>query len=150
MGRIKGPTKAERWGIQVGKACERYGVTPGAYRKLCSLSERLRRWGEEEANGTIQRAEGDPLRPSPFDGGPHRWLQFKPGYWRDLGPIPDGEALALSQARRLVAEVPGLGLYHQPDPRGTALYLYRLEELPEGGQIDCLYSSIGHPCYRET
>jgi hypothetical protein len=143
----KGPTKAERWGIQLDNACKRYGLAPASYRKLCTLSVRLGRWAEEEANGTIQRAEATPTFPN---GRPHRWQEWKPGYYRDCGPIVDKEFLDLATARRLVAKVPGLGLYHQDDCRGVALYIYRLADLRPGDQIDCVYSSIGHACYREV
>ena len=142
----QGLTKAERWGVQVANACERYGLTPEAYRKLCNLSARLSLWAEEECNGAIRRGDASPGRPN---GEPHRWEEWKPGHWRDRGAIDDRETLDLAKARHLVANVPGLGLYHQTDPRGVALYVYRLADLRPGERIDCAYSSIGHACYRE-
>lgn len=138
----QGFTKAERWGVQVQYACERFGLTPNIYRKLCSLSAHLSRWGEEECNGTIRR-DDDNI-------GPHRWKEVSPGRWHDCGPIRDQEMLDLIQAKKLIEAIPDLELYYQTDPRGVALYLYQPSKLRPGDKIDCIYSSIGHACYRES
>lgn len=68
-------------------------------------------------------------------------------------PMTEEQEAAVDRARlrafnRAAAVLPdGLMLYHQPDPRGYALYLYRPADLKEGQSIGSVYSSIGTPIY---
>lgn len=75
----------------------------------------LRRWAEEECNGTIQRDEtsGQAYRHCGYGNGRGPFLTTK---------IADREAGAL---RRIEAICKARGLYyfHQTDPRGCALYV---------------------------
>lgn len=52
---------------------------------------------------------------------------------------------ALDRAEAMLPD--GLMLYHQPDPRGHSLYLYKPADLKEGQSISAVYSSIGTPIY---
>jgi hypothetical protein len=83
----------------------------------------LQRWGEDMCNGYVQR-----LGPDGTEGPPERVIRWRDAasVWRESRhPIPDREAGAL---RRIAETCDRLGLYwfHQPDPRGCALYVGRV------------------------
>ena len=87
-----------------------------AARTLRRAQLTLHRWAEEMCNGTIQRAGEQ------GDGQPYR--HYGTG---TKGPFltvkcPDREAGALRRVAE-VCKAAGLHYYHQPDPRGCALYV---------------------------
>ena len=99
-------------------AMDRHGLTDYAWRKLREAERVLHLWAEMECNGQIQW-HGE------HDGGHHLYgLDQWGNYTLHRGAIPDREDLALRQARK-IADRYGLLVYHQTDPRGCALYVYR-------------------------
>lgn len=116
------------------------GFTADEAATLVRASARLHSWAEHECNGVIQRDEKTnvPYWHSSYDG-------------KRIGRAPDAEAGALKRAVK-IAESRGFKVYHQGDPRGCALYLYRqndLEKLPwrndrdKVPDIDSCYNSVG-------
>ena len=99
---------------------------------LRRISMTLRRWGEHECNGEIQRDEATNMP-----------------YWHygrgTQGPflttkIADKEKGALKRLQAIVAHYPDFVAYHQTDPRGCAVYLVRKSDVPEGTSIDSVYN----------
>lgn len=107
----------------------RLGLTPDETAEIMAISRALRRIGERHCNG----------------------------YWDEAGEARDerAEARKLKRAAE-IAEAHGLKVYHQGDPRGCALYLYRPEDLVSYNarngmrdpvEIDSVYNSVGVPVY---
>jgi hypothetical protein len=119
----------------------RLGFTPDEAATLVRASARLHSWAEHECNGAIQRDEKTdiPYWHSTYDG-------------KRMGRAVDAETGALKRVAK-IAESRGFKVYHQTDPRGCALYLYRPIDLdnyrirvsPEKPSIgiDCCYNSVG-------
>lgn len=93
------------------------GFTRDEAATLVRASARLHSWAEHECNGVIQRDEKTnvPYWHSSYDG-------------KRIGRAPDAETGALKRAVK-IAESRGFKIYHQGDPRGCALYLYRQKDL---------------------
>jgi Fe-S cluster assembly scaffold protein SufB len=53
--------------------------------------------------------------------------------------IPDLERAALRRVAALAANYPKFVVYHQPDPRGCALYLIKKSDVPKGKSLDAIY-----------
>lgn len=119
------------------------GFTADEAATLIRASARLHSWAEHECNGVIQRDEKTNI---PY------WHSSHDG--KRIGRAPDAETGALKRAKDIAARH-GYLIYHQGDPRGCALYLYRQKELdayasrvmrPEQrneASIDSCYSSVG-------
>ena len=107
---------------------DRLGISEGDATTLIRASLTLHRWAERECNGEIQRDEetGKPYVHSTFDG-------------RRLYATADRETSAIARAQTIATKY-RLGLYHQTDPRGCALYLLRAGDVPEGADVDSYYS----------
>lgn len=120
--------------VQTFVALDRLGIRGDEARQLVRASATLHTWAEHECNGHIQRDEAT----------------GRPYWYDDLGKrmqrTSDREAGALAIAHR-VAYAHGLLVYHQTDPRGCALYLYRQTDLDSyysgDTAIDACYSSVG-------
>jgi len=124
-----------------------YGFTYGQADELRRIEQTLHTWAEHECNGVIQRDEdtGIPYWHSPSSGD-------------RLGATSDREGGALRRAANIVAsrngvrrpdlaagELMPLNIFHQGDPRGCSLYLYRDCDL-DGMDVDCCYDSRGTHC----
>lgn len=110
------------------------------FRRLCTIQKKLHLWAEAECNGEIQWDDQACTVPRRFYA--DRW-----GSHTLKGPIiPNQEAKLLKEAEKLAAQC-GARIYHQGDPRGCALYIYRDADL-EGRSfpIDQIYSSAAVPC----
>lgn len=99
---------------------------------LRRISMTLSRWSVAECNGEIERNEAT----GKYERVSQAWINGSTGK-RTAWPIADREAGALRRMRAIVAarnvrETEGgpVLAYHQADPRGCALYLVRLSELP--------------------
>ena len=109
------------------------------FTRLCAIQKRLHQWAEAECNGEIQWDDHDCTIP-------RRYYSDR-GCFTVKGPIiPNQEAKLLKEAAKLAAQCGGL-IYHQGDPRGCALYFYRLEDL-RNYPIDQSYSSIALACVK--
>ena len=112
------------------RARSRYGVTDYAWRKLRDCEKILHKWGEDECNGRIQWDDET--------GEPHLYRRDKWGNYTAKGrPTFNFEDYALDRARK-TAQRFGLRIYHQSDPRGCVLYVYRPEDL-NGSPIESVY-----------
>jgi hypothetical protein len=110
--------------------------TAAEWASLKRLAKIIHKWNEDECNGAIQW-EGD------NEETPKRYFQDRYGCFTIPGPtIQDKEKQSVESARKIAARH-GLSIYHQPDPRGIALYVYNAAD--SKGRIDELYSSIGKP-----
>jgi hypothetical protein len=122
------------------------GFTSEEAEKLRRISMTLHRWHELECgdgNGCIER-ENDDGTGRPF------WTSAHTGE-RSRSPIADRETgakkrLAAIIGRRNNTEANaltskgGLSAYIQTDPRGAALYILRLGDVPEGKDADAYYN----------
>ena len=110
-------------------ALESHGVTTHEADTLLRAERTLHTWAEHECNGAIQRDEAT---------GKPSWHNTNSG--KRLCATSDREAGALKRAQA-IAEVHGLTLYHQGDPRGCALYLLRPGDVPKGQDPGAYYSN---------
>ena len=56
-------------------------------------------------------------------------------------PVSDRETGALKRLAAIMENYPELKAYHQEDPQGTALYIIRPGDVPEGSEVDSCYSN---------
>lgn len=112
---------------------EALGFSQDEAETLRRISMTLSRWSERECNGEV-KVDGDGKAYSVSQGYPPAWKVTR---YR----IPNREAGAIRRAGMMMQDHPGWNFFHQTDPRGAALYLYRHEDVRRG--IDCDYSSIG-------
>jgi len=114
---------------------ESIGFTFEEGEALRRISMTLSRWAEHECNGEIEVDD---------DGKSYRVSQgFPPGWKVKRYPVPNREAGAIRRLGKMMQDHPGWDFYHQGDPRGAALYLYRPDDLKPGQSVDSVYSSIG-------
>ena len=108
-----------------------HGVTFDDAHALRRIQLTLHRWDELECgdgNGCIER---DEATGKPF------WLNATTmRRWS----IADRERGALNRLAEIMARYPKLHAYHQPDPRGCALYLLRPGDVPDGANVSGYYS----------
>jgi hypothetical protein len=117
------------------RSLEAIGFTQAEAETLRRISMTLSRWDEAECNGEVEVDD---------DGKAFRVHQGHAPTWAvSRWPIPNREAGAIRRLRKIMGSHPGLAFYHQTDPRGAALYIYRPEGLKPGQSIDSVYSSIG-------
>lgn len=81
----------------------------------------LRRWSEEECNGTIQRDE--------TSGRAYRYRELANGEHVQAGTVNDREAGARVTVARIMAGHPDYTAHYQSDPRGPSLYVISRLEL---------------------
>ena len=127
----------QRFWERFGHGIRRYGISQQDYKALALEEHRLHRWSEEECNGTIQRDEetGKPFR---------RYEIGLGGDFRDC-PIPDRETGSLKRCEEIAARY-GLRFFHQTDPRGCQVYVYRESDL-NGSDIRSVYPTQAHAIY---
>lgn len=119
-------------------------IPAATFARLCSIQKRLHQWAEQECNGAIQWEED----PETGEEVPRRYyLDGRYNSYTVKGSIvPNKGAKLIKEATRLAAECGGL-IYHQTDPRGCALYFYRLEDL-RNYPIDESYSTVALACIK--
>lgn len=128
----------ERFWERFGHAINRYGISRQDYKDLALEEHRLQRWSEEECNGTIQRDDET--------GKPYRWLGFGYGTTGEARyAIPDREAGCLRRCEEIAASY-GLKFFHQTDPRGCQVHIYREADL-QGSEIRQVYPTQAHAIY---
>lgn len=107
------------------------GISLEDAQALRRISMTLHNWFEHECNGAIQR---DGIR---GDGLPY-WHNTFTG--RQICRAPDRERGALKRLSVIMARYPGLESYVQGDPRGCALYILRLGDVPDGKHAESYYN----------
>lgn len=107
---------------------DRLGIRGADAAALVRASATLHTWGEHECNGAIQRDETT---------GRCAWYNTNTG--KRIAFTSDRETGAVKRAKAIAARY-GLTAYYQTDPRGCALYLVRLGDVPAGADIDAYYS----------
>ena len=121
------------------QALERLGLSMVEADKIRLISKTLGNWAEKECGdvngGSIER---DEVTNKPYwtydgmrDGKRHRY------------PIADREAGAIKRLNAIMANYPSLAWYHQGDPRGAQVYIYKKADLRKDASIDSYYSSVG-------
>ena len=134
-----------RWRRETIATLARLGIRDGDIASLMRCAAVLHTWAEHECNGVIQRDEETnvPYWHSSHDG-------------KRLLRTSDRETGALKRASKIAASY-GFKVYHQGDPRGCPLYLYRQSDLdafasriykPE--QIGHMHGAIIHSCYNSV
>jgi hypothetical protein len=111
------------------------GFTEAEAETLRRISMTLSRWAEAECNGEVE-VDDDGRAFRVYQGHAPTWAASR---W----PIPNREAGAIRRSGKMMQDHPGFDFYHQTDPRGAALYIYRHYDLEPGQSIDSVYSSIG-------
>jgi hypothetical protein len=117
------------------------GFTYDEAHDLRRIEMTLSRWSERKcgdgSNWAIERDEktGKPFNVYHGEGKPRRY------------PIADREAGALRRMRAIVdarnqraALNDFVAAYHQEDPRGCALYIVKLADVPANGKLDQYYT----------
>ena len=114
------------------------------FNRLCVIQRHLKKWAEDECNGFIQWQDQEctiPTRHNPdCYGGASQYGRV----------IVNKEAKYLKEAESLASQC-GAKIYHQGDPRGCVLYIYRDSDL-EGRKfpIESCYSSAALACVKEA
>lgn len=111
--------------------------TPSHWAKLRSLSKSLRAWNEKQCNGEIQCDDRGKCR---------LYLADRYGSFTIPGPPLQNEKEAMLAKAQKIASKYGAIVYHQEDPRGCALFVYKEQDLRSGQKIDCCYSLCALPC----
>ena len=128
-------SQQDRFWERFNHAINRYGISQQDYKALALEEHRLQRWAEEECNGTIQRDEetGKPFRHWPD------WPSMSPV------PTPDREAGCIRRCEEIAARY-GLKFFHQLDPRGCQVHIYRESDL-KGSEIGQVYPTQAHAVF---
>ena len=129
-------SEQERFWERFNVAINRYGISQQDYKALALEEHRLQRWAEQECNGEIQRDDetGKPIRVFTWDG-----------YERTRYVIADKEAGCLRRCEEIAASY-GLKFYHQGDPRGCQVHVYRESDL-QGSNIRQVYPTQAHAIF---
>ena len=131
-------SEQERFWERFNVAINRYGISQQDYKALALEEHRLQRWSEQECNGEIERDDET--------GKPVRVYTLPPGtYGRTRCFIPDREKGCIRRCEE-IAERYGLKFYHQQDPRGCQVHIYRKSDL-NGSDISSVYSTQAHAIY---
>jgi hypothetical protein len=117
-------------------AKNRYGFSFDDYKALALEEHRLQRWSEQECNGEIQRDEetGKPIRVFCWDG-----------VERTRYAIADKEKGCIRRCEEIAASY-GLKFFHQTDPRGCQVHVYRESDLT-GSDICSVYPTQAHAIF---
>ena len=130
-------SEQERFWERFNVAVNRYGISRQDYQQLALEEHRLQRWAEEECNGTIQRDEET--------GKPWRYAQDRYGCVSRREPTPDRETGSLKRCEEIAARY-GLKFFHQGDPRGCQVHVYRESDL-NGSDIRSVYPTQAHAIF---
>lgn len=144
--------EAERWANVVRVLSgEGYGISRDDIEALYRVERALHRWSERECNGEVETDEDGKAWHSSY-GDLHNGTAVL------RSRVPNREAGALRRLAAIMARYPHLRAYHQTDPRGCALYVYRQDRFVEWRKrhavecgdgstfvagIDSCYSSVG-------
>ena len=117
----------------------RLGIDPDDAYQLHLIERRLHRWYELECGtdrGAIEQDEET-----------GKWYWYNPDTvtreTRQSCPIRDGEKSALKKLAATMAKYPAFVEYVHGDPRGGTLYIIPRDQLRDGVELDCYYSSVG-------
>lgn len=147
---------ARRDAIEVAARLGKLGLRGEDAAALIRISRSLSRIGERQCNGDTScnacEGTGRVLAPEgiPIDDDPARPACKPCG---GAGDILGKREASLIRKAEAIAEIWGLKVYHQGDPRGAALYIYspdalaRFETQGFKGGIACCYSSVGTAIY---
>ena len=134
----KPPTKAQRLANAETRffyAMSNMGFTANEISDLLKLEKVLHRWHELECGIDQGGIERDEIT---------RKVTFYNSNNGTRNAYPDRETPALKRLALIMAKHPLLGCYVQTDPRGCALYVFKLADLTaRQNTIDTCYSSIG-------
>ena len=120
--------EAESWANVVRVLSgEGYGISRDDIEALRKIEMTLHRWAERECNGEVETDE-DGKAYAAFDSVGSQALATRRRY-----RVPNREAGALRRLAAIMARYPHLRAYHQTDPRGCALYVYRADRVPSEG-----------------
>ena len=105
---------------------------------LRRISMTLQRWGELECGDGNDYCswsiERDEVTDKPY------MVTYPHNGKSRRSPVADREKGALKRLQAIMSKYPDLLAYHQTDPRGCAVYLVRKSDVPEGTDIDSVYS----------
>ena len=107
-----------------------YGVSRHTWYELRRYCRQLHSLDEEACNGTIQCPD-DAL-----------WYRYNSDQWGSptvKGKVLKTQPLDILRAAQSLIDRYGLKVYHQSDPRGCSLYVYKPEDVR--GDISCRYST---------
>ena len=134
-------TAKERY--EVINRLQAVGISYEHANALRRISMTLSRWGElecgdgnEYGSWAIERDESTEV---PYMVH-HRYMHGQGKDTVHRTRIADREKGALKRLRAIVTQYPEFIAYHQTDPRGCAVYLVRKSDVPEGTNIDSVYS----------
>jgi hypothetical protein len=112
------------------------GISEEDARALRRISMTLHRWHELECGNergeAIERDEQTKVPYLTFDTGQNG----KRGRTR----IPDRETSALKRLAKIIKTYPGFSFHVQGDPRGSALFILRPDDVPAEADLDSCYS----------
>ena len=128
-------SEQERFWERYNVAVNRYGISRQDYKALALEEHRLQRWSEQECNGEIQR---DDETGKPFRHWPNQPTMSPV-------PTPDKEAGSIRRCKE-IAESYGLKFFHQTDPRGCQVHVYRESDL-QGSDIRSVYPTQAHAIF---
>jgi hypothetical protein len=117
------------------------GFTADETAALLKAERALHRWSEMEC-GTGNDRMTVSIERDEQTGKPFRRVQYMGANgWVDRRePCRDMESAALRKIRALFSGKSALAFYRQGDPRGCALYVLRVGDVPEGESVDAYYS----------
>lgn len=120
----------------------RLGFDYDEMKALRRISHTLSRWDEAECNGEIEReSSGKPFRVVRYYNYPAKADRVARIAIKDL------ENGAIKRLEGILDKFYDLNYYRQTDPRGASLYIYSVDKLQPGQDIDSVYSSIGTAIY---
>ena len=130
-------SEQERFWERFNHAINRYGISQQDYKALALEEHRLQRWAEQECNGEIQRDDET--------GKPYTVYMVGRGQDSARFPTPDRETGCIRRCEEIAARY-GLKFFHQTDPRGCQVHIYREEDL-QGSEICQVYSTQAHAVF---
>ena len=126
----------ERFWERCNVAVNRYGISKASYWQFALEEHRLQRWSEQECNGEIQRDDETDK--------PYRWFGFG-GTAAARYAIADREKGCIRRCKEIAASY-GLKFFHQSDPRGCQVHVYRESDL-NGSDIRSVYPTQAHAIF---
>jgi hypothetical protein len=122
-----------------------FGITLEDAFSIRRIAMTLTAWAEAECGNSNDYCSWA-IERDPDTDKPYRICHYSDGRVRKA-LIPDRENGAIKRMNKLMKAYPELGWYHQTDPRGHSVYVYRLADLGNS-QIDAVYSMIGKGIYK--
>ena len=119
------------------------GFTISDIKDLQRLQERLHKWDERECGGCNPNWSEEI---QDIEDKPHLCLSIKHHNYSDTKTeivIRNVGYEVYKSINFLLEKYPEWSFYHQSDPRGVSVYLYKKENLKDGERIQEVYSGIG-------